>query len=470
MIFDTVLIALVLIAGLYMAWNIGANDVANAIGTSVGSGALTLSRAVMIAACFEFCGAFFFGSHVSETVQTGIINPLDYAENPYILVYGMLSALVASGVWLQIASYYGWPVSTTHSIVGAIVGFGIVSKGIDVVQWENVTYIVSSWIISPLAGGLLSYTIFTFLRRRVFYHRHPLEATKKLMPYLVLCSVTMLSMLVVFNGVSQLSFVTATTLSLSIGGIAFFVASLWMNRVRAVFPNAKKVLPYGPEVALELDKAKKHLSCVQDTTTGEFHYYVSLLIEEVDAMSLSLKQEAEGETDNSEYTAIEKIFAYLQIVSAAFLAFAHGANDVANAIGPVAAALAILREGNVSIGGDIPTWLLGLGGIGIVIGLATWGWRVIETVGKKITELTPTRGFCAELATATTVVVASKLGMPISTTHTLVGAVMGIAFARGIGALNLAMTRDIVLSWIVTVPAGAIIAAGSFAVMNGLFG
>lgn len=471
---DTILVAIVLIAGLYMAWNIGANDVANAIGTAVGSGALNLRQAVVMAAFLEFAGAFFFGSHVSETVQTGIVKVDDFASTPYLLVYGMLSSLIASGAWLQIASYYGWPVSTTHSIIGAIVGFGIVATGVDSIQWGNVAFIVSSWVVSPLIGGLLSFFIFSFLRRRVFYNVHPMAAAKALAPYLVMALVTMLSILVIGNGFKSLqihtSFFHTLLLSLIVGCLAGLISWRLLQRIELIKAPARRRLPYGPEVALELDKAKKHLSVVQGTTTGELHYYVSLLMEEVDSISASLREPAEDSPEHSEYTAVERIFAYLQMVSAACMAFGHGANDVANAIGPVAAALGILREGHVYFGTDIPTWLLGAGGLGIVAGLATWGWRVIDTIGKKITELTPTRGFCAELAAATTIVVASRLGLPISTTHTLVGAVIGIAFARGIGALNLATTRDIVLSWIVTVPAGAVIAAGSFTIMRALWG
>lgn len=468
---EVILLAAVLLAGLYMAWNIGANDVANAIGTSVGSGALTLRQAVVLAAIMEFAGAFFFGSHVSETIQTGIIRVNDFAHNPYLLVFGMLSALFAAGIWLQVASYYGWPVSTTHSIVGAIVGFGLVSGGIDTIQWNNVTSIISSWIISPLLGGLFAYMIFTFLRRKVFYNRHPLAAAKKITPFLVFFSITILAMLILFHGLEShdMGFWLALGISLSSGLIAA-EASRWLTKgMKATSPHSKMQPAYAPEVAVELDEAKKHLVRVQDTSTGEIHYYVSLLIEEVDSMSQSLRQKPETETDNSEYKAVEQIFTYLQMVTAALMAFAHGANDVANAIGPVAASLAILAEGNVGFGTIIPTWLLCVGGMGIVAGLATWGWRVIETIGKKITELTPSRGFCAELAAATTVVMASRLGMPISTTHTLVGAVLGIGFARGIGALNLATTRDIVLSWLVTVPAGAAIAAFIFAILRALF-
>lgn len=469
MTLELFLIGFIVLAGLYMAWNIGANDVANAIGTSVGSGALTLKQACIMAAILEFSGAFFFGSHVSETVQSGIIETTYFSSNPYLLVYGMLSALIASGVWLQIASYYGWPVSTTHSIIGAIVGFGVISGGFEIVHWKNVASIVSSWIISPILGATLSYLIFSFLRRRVFYHRHPMEAAKQITPFLIFFAVTMLGMLVVYEQIKLLgwryTFLPSLAISAATGVLAGAVGYALVKKMQITSCFIKRKLPYGPEIALELDKAKKHLATVQKTSTGEFHYHVSLIIEEVDSMSKSLRQQTEDVTDNLEYIAVERIFSYLQMMSAAFMAFAHGANDVANAIGPVAASIAILTNGCVSAGTEIPTWLLAIGGMGIVVGLATWGWRVIETIGKKITELTPTRGFCAELAAATTVVLASRIGLPISTTHTLVGAVIGIAFARGIGALNLNTTKDIVLSWVITVPAGALIAATAYSIM-----
>lgn len=471
---ETILLILVLLAGFYMAWNIGANDVANAMGTSVGSGALTLGAAVIIAAVLEFSGAFFFGSHVSETVQNGIVDSNIFASKPQILVYGMLASLMSAGVWLQIASYYGWPVSTTHTIIGAIVGFGAIVGGAEAIYWENVTFIVTSWILSPLCGGLISYGIFTVLRQKIFYSANPVQAAKNLAPLLVFVVITVLSLIMVYKGLQNLrlnlNFMQAAGVSVSAGLIGSLISYYFVGKIE-VLPHHLKAQPaYSPEVAISLDKAKKHLLRVQASTTGELQYHASLLLEEVDGLSKSLKLPEGTEGLSSEYAAVEKIFGYLQIMSACLMAFAHGANDVANAIGPLSAAIGVIQSGTISGEHPVPTWALALGGIGIVVGLATWGWRVIYTIGKKITELTPTRGFAAEFGAAVTVVIASRLGMPISTTHTLVGSVIGVGLARGIEALNLATTRDIVISWLVTVPAGAIISIGFFYIIKAIFG
>lgn len=471
---DMVLLGLVLVAGFYMAWAIGANDVANAMGTSVGSGALTLRRAVILAAILEFSGAFFFGSHVSETVQKGIVDPDIFIHSPHTLVYGMFAALLAAGVWLQVASYYGLPVSTTHSIVGSLVGFGAVVGGIEAVKWENVGLIVTSWVISPLAGGVLGYYIFTMLRNQIFYTYNPVAAAKRLTPILVFFVVLILSLMLVFDGMKNLdleiSFPQGIGICSLIGAIGSLISYLLVRRIE-VDPSHLKTRPqYGPEISYSLDKAKRHLGKVQTAAVGELNYHVTHLLEEIDSLNNSLQQNIEEEVTPSEYNSVEKIFGYLQILSASLMAFAHGANDVANAIGPLAAAVGVLTTGVIAMEGSIPTWALALGGAGIIIGLATWGWRVIETIGKKITELTPTRGFAAEFGAATTILIASRLGMPISTTHTLVGAVIGVGLARGIEALNLGMTRDIIISWIVTVPAGAALAVVFFYAIQFAFG
>lgn len=413
---ETILFVAVLIAGFYMAWSIGANDVANAMGTSVGSGALTLKRAVMIAAVLEFSGAFFFGSHVSETVQKGIINPDIFANNPLWFVYGMLSSLVGVGIWLQLATWYGWPVSTTHSIVGALVGFGAFVGGVEAIYWENILFIVSSWILSPLFGGILGFLFFSLLRKQIFYSPMPLEAAKRAMPYFYFIVVSTLSLLFFFNGLENLhleiSLYYILGFCLLIGGIAYLISFFQVKKIKSILENP------------EYDQAKE------------------------------------------EFNTIEKMFGTLQILSACLMAFAHGANDVANAIGPLSAAALVLKHGTVAVTAEVPTWALALGGAGIVLGLATWGWRVIETIGKKLTELTPTRGFAAEFAAALTILVASRLGMPISTTHTLVGAVVGVGLARGLEALNLNTTRDILLSWLITVPAGAAITMAVFWILT----
>lgn len=470
---DTALLILILVTGFYMAWNIGANDVANAMGTSVGSGALTLKRAVFLAAILEFAGAFFFGSHVSKTMQSGIINADIFANNPRILVYGMLSSLASAGIWLQIASYFGWPVSTTHSIVGAIVGFGAVVGGIEAVYWEHVGFIISSWILSPLFGGILGYYIFTIIRKKIFYALNPVEAARRLTPFLVFIVITVLALVLVFEGLRNLnlnlSLMHKGTLTLGLGLLGALISYFLVQRIS---PSGEVPVPssvYGEDIAHSLEKARKHLQKVSSATKGELHYHVGVLMDEVKGLEQSLQQKQEAGTAHSEYLKVEKIFGYLQVMSACMMAFAHGANDVANAIGPLSAAVAILTTGLFAVDAPVPTWALALGGVGIVIGLATWGWRVIETIGKKITELTPSRGFAAEFGAATTIVLASRLGMPISTTHTLVGAVLGVGFARGLEAVNLNTTRDILISWVVTVPLGALLAIIVFYPIRAIF-
>ncbi len=471
---DLALFVLILMTGFYLAWNIGANDVANAMGTSVGSGALTLKKAVIVAAILEFSGAFFFGSHVSNTMQSGIINPDIFIQNPKVLVYGMLASLASAGIWLQVASYYGWPVSTTHSIVGSIIGFGIIVGGYQAIHWKQAGFIISSWILSPILGGILAYYIFTILRKNIFYSSDPVAAAKRFTPLLTFLVVFILALVLVFEGLYNLhldlSLMAKIILAILAGLIGSAISYLGVCRIPPPLKHEKLTPVYGPEVLISLEKARKHLQKVQAVTHADFQYNVSLLIEEVNQLAHSLQEKQEVESSHSEYLKVEKIFGYLQIMSACMMAFAHGANDVANAIGPLSAAITILTTGLLAVEMPTPTWALALGGLGIVIGLATWGWRVIETIGKKITELTPSRGFAAEFGAATTIVLASRLGMPISTTHTLVGAVLGVGFARGLGAVNLTTTRDIFISWIVTVPLGAIVAVLLFYPIKAIFG
>lgn len=470
---ETILLILILLAGFYTAWSIGANDVANAMGTSVGSGALTLQRAVLVAAVLEFAGAFFFGAHVSETVQSGIVRSEIFSNQPILLVYGMLAALIATGAWLQLASYFGWPVSTTHAIVGGVVGFGAIVGGLEAIYWENVIFIVTSWILSPVFGGILSFTIFNVLRKKILYTDNPVAAAKMFAPIMFFFVATILTLIMIFKGLQNieldLSPFGAVVISFLVGLAAFGISYLCVNRIQDISIRLK-THPYGAEVYTELDKAKRHLQQVQAVCRGDAQYQVVNLLEEINSLSESLKQTQEVRVMSLEYTVVEKIFGYLQIMSACLMAFSHGANDVANAIGPLSAAITVLTTGAILTHAVVPTWTLALGGIGIVVGLATWGWRVIETIGRKITELTPTRGFAAEFGAATTILIASRLGLPISTTHTLVGAVIGVGLARGIGALDLTLTRDIVISWIVTVPVSAVITVGFFYVLQNIFG
>lgn len=471
---ELILRFLVLVVGFYMAWNIGANDVSNAMGTSVGSGALTLKRAVIVAAILEFSGAFFVGANVSETMQRGLIDTDMFFTEPLILILGMCAALLGASIWLQIASFFGWPVSTTHAIVGAILGFGALVGGTDAIQWAEVGSIALSWVISPGISAVISYLIFSILQRNILYAMNPVEATKKFIPLLVFIIFGTFSLSLIFNGLQNLSFKIdfseACALSILIGLVASAVAYLLVRRMPLSEIDARPPSRYLPQTVVSLEKAIKHLQRVQVASFDATHDKVSHLLNEVRQLSNQVRQETSFTERASEYHSVEKMFVYLQILSACFVAFAHGANDVANAIGPVAAVLDVIKNGVISDVATIPPWLLAFGGLGIVVGLATWGWRVIETIGKKITELTPTRGFCAEFGAATTVLIASKLGLPISTTHCLVGAVLGVGLARGMRALNLNMLRDIVLSWIITLPASAAMSIVVFYVLRTIFG
>ncbi len=412
----TVFFVLAIIFGGYMAWGIGANDVANAMGTPVGSGAITVKQAIIIAAIFEFAGAFIAGGQVTKTIRKGIIDPSSIAGNPELLVYGMLAALLAAGIWLMIASTRGWPVSTTHTIVGAIVGFASVGIGIDAVNWGKIGSIVASWLVSPLIGGAIALLLMISIRKLILNAEKPFEKAKLWGPVYVFLVGWIVGLVTLFKGLKHLnleltgmqSLVAATV----IGIVLAFIGKLLINRVK-VDPEADK----------------------------DYHY-----------------------------ASVEKVFVPLMMFTAAAMAFAHGSNDVANAIGPIAAVVSIVQSGGEVVQkAELPIWILVLGGAGIVIGLATMGYRVMETIGTKITELTPTRGYCATLAAAITVVLASKTGLPVSTTQIAVGAVMGVGLARGVGAIDLRVVGGIILSWLVTLPAGGILAALFFFLFKGIF-
>lgn len=471
---ETTLLFIALVIGFYMAWNIGANDVANAIGTSVGSGALTLKRAVLIAAALEFTGAMLVGSHVSETVQKGIVRLDMFADRPFDVVYGMIAALLAAGAWLQIASYFGWPVSTTHSIVGAILGFGIILGGFEAVYWDKISQIVASWLISPLMGAALAYMTMTVLRRQIFYTLHPTRAAKRLTPWIVFSVITILSMVGLIKGLQNLQLnLTAAEgvgLSMGLGLIAAVISHLLVRKIPETPSVPGRIQIRDPQVFYSIAKLQKHLNRIQSFTVGDIQTEAVRIQRQVEHLEQEARAVSDLQPTPSEFHNVEKIFGYLQIISACFMAFAHGANDVANAIGPLAGAVSILATGDTAVSSAIPLWILALGGFGIVLGLATWGWRVIETIGKRITELTPSRGFSAEFGASTTILLASKLGLPISTTHTLVGAVLGVGLARGIGAINLSLIRDIIFSWIITLPAGTLMSIVFFFGLKGVFG
>ena len=412
----TIYLILAGVFGLFMAWGIGANDVANAMATSVGSGALRIKQAVILAAIFEFAGAYLAGGEVTKTIRKGIVEADAFTANPELLVWGMLAALLAAGTWLAVASRKGWPVSTTHSIVGAVVGFAAVGIGMDAVNWGKVGTIVMSWVVSPLLAGTLAFLVFRSIQKLILNTENPIASAIKYGPYYLFMVGFLIALVTIKKGLKHI-------------GLDIGVADAFLYATIAGFT-----------VAL----------------------LGSYLVKKVKTDPRADK--------NFHYANVERIFAVLMVFTASAMAFAHGSNDVANAVGPMAAVISTAQTGLVASESMLPGWVLLVGGIGIVVGLATFGYKVIATVGKKITELTPSRGFAAEIAAAGTVVLASFTGIPISTTHTLVGAILGVGFARGIGAIDLRVVGNIFMSWVVTLPAGAILSIVFFYTLKGIFG
>ena len=411
-------LALGAVLAFYMAWAIGANDVANAMGTSVGSGALTITGAVLVAGLLEFSGAFLAGGHVTNTVRKGMLDAVLVEQNPELVLYGMLAALASAGTLLLVATRFGLPVSTTHAIVGAIVGFGSVGLGVDAVAWGKVSQIVASWVTSPLIGGVLAYLIFGLIRSRVLDRDKPIEELTRIGPFFFFYVFFIMGLVTLFKGLKNLN--------LDLDLPQALAASTALGLVGAVF---------------------------------------GLIL-----MRRASRRAGQMEGGDEQYRHVERVFVILQIMTACAVAFAHGSNDVANSIGPLAAVHSIVTTGAAGTTASVEPWMLALGGLGIIIGLATWGYRVMETVGTKITELTPSRGFAAELAAATTIVLASRLGIPVSTTHILVGSVLGVGLARGIGALDLRVVGSILVSWVATLPLAAALSVFFFYFFKGLLG
>ncbi|MDZ7901435.1 MAG: inorganic phosphate transporter [Rheinheimera sp.] len=400
-----------------MAYGVGANDVANAMGTSVGSKALTIKQAIIIAAIFEFTGAFFAGGEVTSTIRSGVIDAKVFAEIPELLAYGMISSLIAAGTWLLVASYFGWPVSTTHSIVGAIIGFGAVGVGMDAVHWDEVGGIVGSWVVTPVLAGIFAFLIFMSAQKLIFDTENPLVAAKKYVPFYMVFAAFIMAFVTITKGLKH--------------------------------------------VGIKLSTQEGLLLCVA----------IAVAVGVIGKIAISMVKIDPDADKEMHFTNVEKIFGILMIFTACCMAFAHGSNDVANAIGPLAAVVGVIQSGGQVLDKvSLSWWILPLGAVGIVIGLMTYGARVIETIGSNITHLTPSRGFAAEIAAASTVVIASGLGLPISTTQTLVGAVLGVGMARGIAALNLGVVRNIFVSWVVTLPVGAVLSIIFFYIIKGVMG
>jgi phosphate/sulfate permease len=373
----------------------------------------------------------------------------------------MIAALLAAGTWLNIASYKGWPVSTTHAIVGSVLGFGIIYSGFGSIHWSKISQIAASWVVSPILSGTISFLIFCLLRRVIFYSKTPVLSAKRMTPFLVFFVVGILTLVMVFKGLKNLHldlpFYHALILASLVGLLGAMISIPLVNRVKIPKFEKEENEFIDPKVEKGIQKVVMHLRRVKESVTGELSYEVTHLLDKSEIISNQLERYSHRKHISTDYQTVEKIFIYLQILSACFVAFAHGANDVANAIGPLAGVISAIKNGVVEMEAQVPLLILLLGGLGIVVGLATWGWRVIETIGKCITELTPTRGFAAEFGAAITIVLASKLALPVSTTHTIVGAVLGVGLARGLSSLNLQTIRDILRSWVITIPAGALL-------------
>jgi PiT family inorganic phosphate transporter len=414
--YGLILIIVAAVFGFLMAYGVGANDVANAMGTSVGSKALTIKQAIFIAAIFEFAGAYLAGGSVTSTIRGGITDASFFVDTPELMVYGMIAALLAAASWLIVASYFGWPVSTTHSIVGAIIGFAAVGVGMDAVHWDKVGGIVGSWVVTPMLAGVLAYLFFMSAQKLIFDTDAPLANAKKYVPFYMMFAAFMMTLVTVQKGLTHVGLNISTAegyyISFAIAIVVGLIGKVVIGKLKFDAAADKKM----------------------------------------------------------QFNNVERIFGVLMITTACCMAFAHGSNDVANAIGPLAAVVSVVTSGGeIASKATLAWWILPLGGIGIVVGLATLGARVIKTVGTAITHLTPSRGFAAELSAASTVVIASGAGLPISTTQTLVGAVLGVGLARGIAALNLGVVRNIFISWVITLPVGAGLAIIFFYILKAIF-
>jgi PiT family inorganic phosphate transporter len=402
------------LVGLYMAANIGANDLANAMGTSVGSGALTLHRAVIISIVANLLGAVLAGGYVTNTISKGMINPDLFAAAPDKLMLGMFAALVASGIWVHLATVLGMPVSTTHSIVGAVVGFGMVSVGVGAISWGKVITIVLSWVVSPVAGAIIAGGIYYLIRERILRSDSPEKQAMRWSPFLIGSVLVVIILSLIFKGLKNLhlnlGFGQTLAIALPCAALGGLVGRLWL----------------------------KYL----------------------------LRRDEQAEDQS---TPLQAFFAHLQVMTACYVAFAHGANDVANAVGPLAAIFSVVKTKTVVMQVEVPVWMLAIGGIAVGGGLFAFGSKVIQTIGGKITEVTPVRGFCAEFGAATTILVCSRLGLPVSTTHVLVGAVVGVGFMRGMGFLDLRLLRNIGWSWIITLPFTVALAMALYKLLTLLF-
>ncbi len=387
-------VILAIAVGLYMAWNIGANDVANSMASAVGAKAITLKQAIFIAGILNFLGAVLVGGHVTETIRKGIVDPTSIPD-PTLVVYGAFSALLAASLWITLSTWKELPVSTTHSIVGGLLGFGLVAGG--TISWTKVGEVTAAWIISPIFGCLLAFIVFKILYHSILSSQDPIERGKVVAPPFI--------------------------------GLAFFI------------------------IALSFLFKTRLGDILKVSESGAFIYAGAIGFFALIGSYFLIKKFYRA---SSKIESVEPIFRWVQVFTSCYVAFSQGANDVANAIGPVATVYTISKTEEICSQVEVPIFLLGVGGFGIMLGISTWGYKVIGTVGEKITELTNTRGFTIDFSAATTVLLASKIGLPISTSHAVVGSVVGVGIARGLKAIDLGIIKKIVVSWAVTIPTTAL--------------
>ena len=488
----------------YNAWGIGANDCANSFATSVGAKVLTLKQAVIIASIFEFGGAVLMGSHVTDTVRKTIVSTDQFELNPGALMYGMLCADLSSAIWLTIATYFKYPVSTTHSIIGAIVGFSLAYSGSDGVDWEAIGFIVLSWIASPFIAGIIAFVVFSTIQKFVFQTDNPFDRTLLLFPILTFFTFFINVLFIIYKGtpnldLDELELWKCLLTSLAIGLITALGAQfIYLPYVKKQIQNKEEEeqqekTPGDPENLVRTKSYNEAIS-IENTTTesntdeiepapigspspepsnknfiyndeeslesniNESRQYTNNLINEKKENEISIHHENANDLDPQS----DNLCSWIQIITACFSSFAHGSNDVANAIAPLATIYAIYKNNEIEDTAEVPIWVLLLGGVGISIGLLTWGYKIIDRIGRELTKITPSRGFVVELAAATTVIIASRAEIPVSTTHCQVGSVLGCGLSSGMKNINWSLVKGILFSWLVTLPFTGILSAALF--------
>ncbi len=510
----------------FNAWGIGANDCANSFATSVGSGVLTLKKALIIAGIFEFLGSLLMGALVSDTVRKKIVDISIYESNPYALMLGMLTANFSAGIWLTIASYFRYPVSTTHSIIGAIIGFSMAYGGTGAVAWDSVGFVVLSWILSPILSGLFSFVFYSLFKRFVFTKDNAYNLTLRIFPVLIFGTFLINTFFIFYKGSPQynlkdlppwISVTISLSISIFLGLLTYF---LYVPYIRKKVNNMFNLPENSNDVSsntttveeLEMEGIKSDKVMEIENETGESHTDV-IDVDEIKSSVIEPESETEAQPENilsqsdnsfdnfeydesktmkenikrsSEYTKemkdhlensmiedlhknaieydpkVERACTWLQVITACFSAFTHGANDVANSIAPFATVYAIQTTSQISPKSEIPIWMLAMGGIGIMVGLGTWGYKIIKRIGSELTKITPSRGFIIELSDALAVLIATQIKMPVSTTHCQVGSVVGCGLADGKGNVKWSLVKNIVYSWIITLPVTGFISAGLF--------